>query len=84
MICAAGVDLPAVKLRAVRVRHAFGLLHQQQGDEMQARHEAEAEAMLKSYTDKLVAHGARRTRLVHAYPQCNNVCFRHEQLRLPL
>ena len=29
VICAAGVDLPAVKLRAVRVRHVFGLLHQQ-------------------------------------------------------
>ena len=35
MICAAGVDLPAVKLRAVRVRHVFGLLHQQQVDEIQ-------------------------------------------------
>ena len=30
VICAAGVDLPAVKLRAVQVRHVFGLLHQRQ------------------------------------------------------
>ena len=36
---AAGVDLPAVKLRAVQIRHVFGLLHQPQVDEMQARHE---------------------------------------------
>ena len=30
-ICAAGVDLPADKLRAVQARHVFGLLHQPQG-----------------------------------------------------
>ena len=50
VVCATGVDLPAAKLRAVQLRHVFGLLPRQQVDEMQGCHEAEAEAKLKSYT----------------------------------
>ena len=76
IICAAGVDLPAVKLRAVQIRHVFGLLHQPQVDEMQARHEAEAEAMLKSYT----IHSSRTEHGESAEPQTAPPFAHFEQL----
>ena len=79
VICAAGVDLPAVKLRAVQVRHVFGLLHQPQVDEMQARHEAEAEALLKSYT----IHSSRTAHGESAEPQTPLLFAHFEQLCAP-
>ena len=68
-ICAAGVDLPALKPRAVQVRHVFGLRRQPQVDEMQARHEAEAEALLNSYT----IHSSRTEHGESAEPQTGGV-----------
>lgn len=79
IICAAGVDLPAVKLRAVQIRHVFGLLHQSQVDEMQARHEAEAEAMLKTYT----IHSSRTEHNESAEPQTAPPFAHFEQLYEP-
>lgn len=79
IICAAGVDLPAVKLRAVQIRHVFGLLHQSQVDEMQARHEAEAEAMLKTYT----IHSSRTEHGESAEPQTAPPFAHFEQLCAP-
>jgi hypothetical protein len=80
IICAAGVDLPAVKLRAVQIRHVFGLLHQSQVDEMQMRHEAEAEAMLKTYT----IHSSRTEHGESAEPQTAPPFAHFEQLCAPV
>eukprot|EP01044_Picomonas_judraskeda_P012572 COSAG03_NODE_1813_length_3479_cov_4.926036_1_plen_545_part_00 len=78
IVCAAGVELPAVKLRAVQIRHVFGLLHQSQADEMQARHEADAEAMLKTYT----IHSSRTEHSESAEPQTAPPFAHFEQLYL--
>eukprot|EP01043_Picozoa_sp_COSAG02_P022618 COSAG02_NODE_1181_length_14030_cov_6.652143_8_plen_300_part_00 len=79
IICATGVDLPAVKLRAVQIRHVFGLLHQSQVDEMQMQHEAEAEAMLKTYT----IHSSRTEHGESAEPQTAPPFAHFEQLCAP-
>lgn len=80
IICAAGVDLSAVKLRAVQIRHVFGLLHQSQVDEMQMQHEAEAEAMLKTYT----IHSSRTEHGESAEPQTAPPFAHFEQLCAPV